>query len=75
MHHNASYNSRHCVYKVSDLTNVLRLPNGLCVYKVTNRIYLYCPVVTEKSTNTECQINLVHAEACRGMDKLIWHEG
>ena len=39
-----------------------------------NRIYLYCPVVTEKSTNPSVKF-LVHAEACRGMDKLIWHEG
>ena len=42
---------------------------------VINRIYIYCPVVTEKSTNPSVKINFVHAEACQGMEKLIWHEG
>ena len=45
--------------------------NSLSIVHViqTNRIYIYCTVVTEKSTNPSCQIHFVHAEACRGMDK------
>ena len=43
-----------------------------------NKIYIYCPVVTEKSSNRSVKLTLSLpriAKACRGMDKLIWHEG
>ena len=56
--------SLNCYRNFSILETALQ-PKVPCLVKFVwiNRIYLYFPVVTEKSTNPQCQINLVHAEA------------
>ena len=45
--------------------------NQLTAKFMTNRIFLYCPMVTEKSTNTSVKL----FKSIRGMDKIIWHQG